>query len=370
MAVRLRSNRSKSTSDIVDEVVQGDENCSRGESKYRTYTVEDLEEKQRRFTKASGRAHEREHSWQKSQNFVKKLIASLEKKNEVCQANDEFLTTYYKRSDSSVTNSEHACKVKLQCPGEINKSEEDYQKLGSAKNPTNADSHRKHQNCKGNVLPKKGVPVYPSTDASKQFSPYNYGRDNHLKKPIPECSNHGEYNRKIIIERRNKKYCDEGEYDLERVSDANKNEERKEHEDSSSFDPNRSRVKLEDRIDAVDSCLLNRNEGGRKRGTSERIFMNSKGDENSKNGVLKKKVSRSKSFREFFGSMIRWKRSENKERSRRYLSCDHLFDESRNQSFDAKNNEKLLRATSFQAMVFQEEDDSSRVKQLHVFSFV
>ena len=103
MASGLRSHCSKSTSDILDDI-ESDEDHLSAEDRYRSYTLEDLKEKKNYFAKERGRRQE--SSSKKSQSFVKKLIASLERKNEICKADDEFLTKYYSRNDYSDPNSD------------------------------------------------------------------------------------------------------------------------------------------------------------------------------------------------------------------------------------------------------------------------
>ncbi|XP_017789043.1 PREDICTED: uncharacterized protein LOC108571498 [Habropoda laboriosa] len=166
----------------------------------------------------------------------------------------------------------------------------------------------------------------------------------------------------LKINKQNKKYYTRSciESDLQRNFVINGNNERKKFLDSSCFDPSQSRVELENRTDIVDSYFLKKNDNGKKN-TLETIFTNTRGDEKSKmrifNSTSKKKLKRNKSFKDFFGSMIKWKKSERKERPRCFMSCDHLLEEL--ESFSFKNNKKLTKASSFPTVVIQDFEKNS-----------
>ncbi|XP_078051580.1 uncharacterized protein LOC144477717, partial [Augochlora pura] len=103
MALRTMNRDFKSTSDILDEAVSdkmvvGVQDIQ--ESRFRTYTFRELQQERREFVK--------KREQKKTQNLLKRLLASLDSKNKACKADDEFFTEYYRRNDYSNPNSDHS----------------------------------------------------------------------------------------------------------------------------------------------------------------------------------------------------------------------------------------------------------------------
>ncbi|CAK9809566.1 hypothetical protein ANTQUA_LOCUS6074 [Anthophora quadrimaculata] len=344
MALTVRSNRSKSTSDILDEIVKT-EGTSKGSSFLvgnQCRTSEDLRSERKCSTKDSTHEGKRQQSMQKSQNFVKKLIASLEKRNEACKADDEFFTKLYKKNE----HSNYSLDRKHQFSYGMKVIEKEIPFLYTETNRSTLPNDETERNSSRDVCVENKVPVFPDIKRNKQVAT----RNENLKDSKFAVSREEENN--LEIDKQNKMY-DEIQFDV------NENKERKKFLNSS-FDTYRSRFELESQIDVANSYFLKKTEKRRK-STLERIFVNSKGDEKSKrrifNGTSKKKLNRNKSFKDLLGSMIKWRKSERKDRSRYFMSCDHLLAES--ESFGSENDKKLPRASSFPAVVFQEVEEDN-----------
>ncbi|CAL7945301.1 unnamed protein product [Xylocopa violacea] len=339
MALKLTSNRSKSTSDILDKMVNNDQNPFVIENKYRAYTAENLREEQKSVARGPISEENKEQSLQKSQNFVKKLIASLEKKNVTCKADNEFFTKYYKRNDYSNLNSDYSFEVKT-VGAETSVSN---LKISDA-----ASGNRKTRpTAKPEAFAKSNLPLCPNVEIKRKLLSQNCSKNRHIKKLVFENSNKEENSFKANEGQNKKGYCERYvQRDLKEDVDTNVEDEEKKYLDSSSFNYTRSRIKLQNQPDAVNAYFLKRNKNDHKRNTIERTSVNSKEEK-----VSKEKLNRSKSFKDFFTSMIKWKKSDGKVESRRIKSFDDLLKESK--TFDIKNNKKLSRATSFQTVLFK-----------------
>lgn len=362
MALKFKSYRSKSTSNILDEVVANrNEKVTDNSSvnnRYRTYTIKDLEKEKRCFAKTSSCERERKKG-QKSQNFVKKLLTSLERKNEVCKADDEFVAKYYRRNDHATSNS--------------NCFRSDVVRQNSCRIERNEDRNhpraRMNEKCSMNrnldIVSRNKPTVSANRKIGEQFSFVNYGKNNDAKESILK-----NFHREESVFRTNDEHrrghrdenyvhslCGElSRHSQTRETDlgTNENYERERFHNCSSFDPNRAPVKLDNRRDSFDSCIL------RTSNTLERIFTNSKEEcDVTPNGRLKKK--RQRSFKDFLGSMVGWKKSETKEKPRRFMSCEHLMKETK--TIDSKNVKVLSRASSLKAV---NEDNWIWVKQIYI----
>ena len=276
MALRLTNSRSKSASDILEETTRNKKKFEQHyftENRYKTFTLKGFEEEKTSFV-------EKEQSTPKStQNFVKKLIASLEKKNEACKADDEFFAKYYTRND---------------CPN-------------------------KTDNCqKENLTIENKIPV-PGKSVT--------GNNNRVNKtPL------GNLNRNECKINDQKSYCNRY-HTFQSVYESNvrKNEEKK--YGFSSFDRNRYRVER------------------------KQMEIVKKEEENTERRT---KFVRSKSFKDFFGSMLKWRRSRNK-KPQHFMSCDHLIEQSKN--LNSRNGQILSRSSSsLQATVLQDCDDKNIIR--------
>lgn len=282
MALRLTNNRSKSASDILEETTHNKKKFEQHyftENRYRTYTLKGFEEEKKIFV-------EKEQSTPKStQNFVKKLIASLEKKNEACKADDEFFAKYYTRND---------------CPNT-------YQYLNKT------DNCQKENSTIENKIP---VPAKSITGNN------NCGN----KTPL------GSLNRNECRINDQKSYCNRY-HTVQSVYESNirKNEEKK--YGFSSFDRNRYRVERK-------QMEIVRKE---KENTERRT-----------------KFVRSKSFKDFFGSILKWRKSGNK-KPQHFMSCDHLIEQSKN--LNSRNGQILSRSSSsLQTTILQDCDDKNIIR--------
>ena len=296
MAPGLRSHRSKSTSDILDDI-ESDEDHLSAEDRYRTYTLEDLKEQKNYFAKERGRR--KKSSSEKSQSFVKKLIASLERKNEICKADDEFLTKYYSRNDYSDPNSD------------INEN-------------------------------RASFPVDRNTSQ-------NFKREPDSKNKIGEFRNS-----KITEWSRSEdrgKNCNAKELILGHT---------KEKEETLDTDE-KHRVEIPKHVGSLNCCFAKKNKDDRKRNTLERIFRKKKEDA-TLGGNERKKLDRRSSFKDFLGYMIRHKKSECKEKPRRFMSYDQLAEEAK--EFESKNVKKLSRTSSLNAVVFEDRDEENSTRSV------
>ncbi|XP_043258562.1 uncharacterized protein LOC122400892 [Colletes gigas] len=350
MALELRSNRSKSTSDILDGIVYENKNVmenSTVNNRYRTYTVKNLKKEKKYFVKTSCSDcnREEESSTPKSQNFVKKWIASLERKNEACKADDEFVTKYYRRNSNP--SSDYSCKKKL------------YDSIRTETN-NGCGHHRVNTsentlvNSNDDMISENKTTVFTNNKIDDQFLPMNDGKRkegaNRSKHRDETCANL----------RRNGSFRDSRmrEANSKRAFDINKNNEKKTFYNSSSFDPNRTRVESEYEDDPCNFYFLKKSNNDRNGNTLEKIFKNSKEKRDTTfDGRSKKKLNRQRSFKDFFGSMIRWKKSENEEKPRRFMSCDHLIEETK--TFNSRSVKKLSRALSLKVVALQDKDEDN-----------
>ncbi|XP_076179561.1 uncharacterized protein LOC143152867 [Ptiloglossa arizonensis] len=202
------------------------------------------------------------------------------------------------------------------------------------------------------IVSRNKPTVSANRKIGEQFSFVNYGKNNDAKESILK-----NFHREESVFRTNDEHrrghrdenyvhslCGElSRHSQTRETDlgTNENYERERFHNCSSFDPNRAPVKLDNRRDSFDSCIL------RTSNTLERIFTNSKEEcDVTPNGRLKKK--RQRSFKDFLGSMVGWKKSETKEKPRRFMSCEHLMKETK--TIDSKNVKVLSRASSLKAV--------------------
>ncbi|XP_076665099.1 uncharacterized protein LOC143367317 isoform X2 [Andrena cerasifolii] len=291
MAPELRSHCSKSTLDIFDDI-QSDEDHLSAEDRYRTYTLEDLKEKKNYFAKERGRRQE--SSSQKSQSFVKKMIASLERKNEICKADDEFLTKYYSRNDYSDPNS--------------------YLNERHASFPADRNSS---QNFKREPDSKNTVGEFRDSKITEWSRSENRGKNCNAKE--------------LILGHTRKK------------------------EETFETDEKRS-IEIPKHVGSLNSCFLKKNKDDRKRDTLDRIFRKKEKDV-TLGGNERKKLDRRSSFKDFLGHLIRRKKSECKEKPRRFMSYDQLAEEAK--AFESKNVKKLSRTSSLHAVVFEDRDEEN-----------
>ena len=335
MAPGLRSQRSKSTSDILDDIASDEENI-RGDlsakDRYRTYTFEDLNEKKNYFAKE--RERRKESSSQKSQSFVKKLIASLERKNEICKADDEFLTKYYSRNDYSDPNSDinvnHVSfPVDRNASQNFQREPDSKNKAGEFRNSKIAEwsrSENRGKNCNGNEL------ILGHTKKKEE----RFAADEKHRNGYPKSLRSSEIPNEVY----------------------SRSELNKQH-GSSSFDPNRSRVEIPKHAGSLNSCFPKKSKDDRKRNTLERIFRK-KEEDVTLGGSERKKLDRRSSFKDFLGFMIRRKKSECKEKPRRFMSYDQLAEEAK--AFESKNVKKLSRTSSLNAVVFEDRDEENSTR--------
>ena len=333
MAPGLRSHRSKSTSDILDDI-ESDEDHLSAEDRYRTYTLEDLKDKKNYFAKERGRR--KESSSQKSQSFVKKLIASLERKNEICKADDEFLTKYYSRNDYSDPNSD------------INENHASF--------PVDRNTS---QNFKREPDSKNKVCEFRNSKITEWSRSENRGKNCNAKELILGHTKKKEETFETDEKHRNgyPKSLRSSQISEEVYS---RSELNKQH-GSSCFDLNRSRVEIPKHVSSVNSCFLKKNKDDRKRNTLERIFRR-KEEDVTLGGNERKKLDRRSSFKDFLGYMIRRKKSECKEKPRRFMSYDQLAEEAK--AFESKNVKKLSRTSSLNAVVFEDHDEENSARSV------
>ncbi|XP_076646539.1 uncharacterized protein LOC143355533 [Halictus rubicundus] len=271
MAVQIVGRRFKSTSNILDEV-RSDKMVGRTrnvpEDRYRTYTFNDLQQEKRKFAK--------KHEPKKSQNLLKKLLASLEKKNEACKADDEFFAEYYRRNDYSNPNSD--------CLGER------LQNIGETSE--NCQFSKKTffvSRCRPGLDSKK-LPVVENRE-NKEFLPEDLTIDDKVEKLLQRHS-----------------------------------------------------------VDFANSRRFRRTTDDLNRCTLEKIFTECKQEIGVKDS--RKKHDRKRSFKDFLGSMMKWKKSGRKQKPRRYASFDHLVDNT--EIFYKENVKQLSRASSLNAVVLED----------------
>ncbi|XP_076294607.1 uncharacterized protein LOC143215894 [Lasioglossum baleicum] len=263
MAVKIRDRHFKSTSNILSEV--GSDNMAGRirnipEDRYRTYTFTDFQQENRKFAK--------KHEPKKSQNLLRKLLASLEKKNEACKADDEFVTEYYRKNDYSNPNSDFL-------------------------------SGRLQRNCR-----------FSGPKSSETFL-VNRCRPDLVSKKLP-----------VIDDRGNEEFLFE-EKSLQRHS-----------------------------VDFANSRRLRKSTNDLNRCTLEKIFTDT--DCKQEIGVKdsREKHDRKRSFKDLLVSMMKWKKSNRKQKPRKYVSCDHLVDNS--QIFDKENVKQLSRASSLNTVTLED----------------
>lgn len=256
MALRSKNNnRCRSTTDILSENNEKESLWPVKSSRAnKSHSTEELNVSRKRTT------------GQKSQGFVKRLIASLERRNESCQANDEFWGTYYRPSCSyrSFENDKLAI-VRYGTDDSgypVAETKRSQDRLKAEENWFPSDDHRERQRSK---TAEKSVRCDPHCHDDRRGSSLNR-----------------------ILDRQGKV----GPFHL----DAAEKEESRE------------------------STTLDRS--GRN-------------------------VSRKKSFKKFLGSVIKWRRTGEKEEPRRFLSCDDLIGtggESQLRSFEESSKTLSLEA--------------------------
>lgn len=292
MALELANGRSKSTTDILDGTTYNKDKFQQNftENRYRTYTLKGFEEEKLRFV-------EKEPFTPKStQNFVKKIIASLEKRNEACKADDEFFAKYYKRNDCSNTNMYQENLKTQNAIYVLSKSE--------------ADNNCTTKEVLGSLNKKKNE--YEINDQKMYHDRYQTFQS--------------------IYESNERKEFDNGGKDKEYKYGF------------SSYDRNRYRVRLQNQNEIVKLCSANKSTDYDNRSTLERIFLKSKRKEEAGKET---KFVRTASFKDLFGNMMKWRKSGNKKKPKRFLSCDHLIEQS-------KNGSTLSTNTSLQAAVLRD----------------
>ena len=310
--------RSKSTSHILEiQTAQNkrklQENSTSTEDKYRTYTVEDFIERRKRFSGNVNDETKKIQSVNRSQNFVKKIIASFENKNEVCRANDEFFTRYYGRNDRK-----HDTSVKM-------------------------------RNNEAEVPPVSSVEaskIYPEELAYLNIETKNCTESNNSLKSIAETFDDQENNFKI--NEKDRKHCRRVYVQCDSINDI----EGKACYDPSTFDPRRDRVELQNRT----GDILESGPNNRKGDTLERIckfeFTNLKMERDSRRSTSKKGFKGRNKFFKCFRSVIKWRRSEVKDRSQRFMFHDDSFDEGTNRARPKSN--KISKSSPYETIVFQE----------------
>lgn len=338
MAPVLRSQRSKSTSDILDDVASDEENIQgdlSAKDRYRTYTLEDLEEKKDYFAKE--RERRKDSSSQKSQSFVKKLIASLERKNEICKADDEFLTKYYSRNDYSDRNSD------------VNENHVSF--------PVDRNTS---QNFKREPDSRNKVGEFGNSKITECSRPENRWKNRSAKELILGRTKKKEET--FVTDEKHRNGCPKSLRGSQISKEVYSRSELNKRHGSSSFDPNRSRVEIPKHVGSLNSCFLKKNKDDRKRNTVERIFRK-KEEDATLGGSERKKLDRRCSFKDFLGFMIRRKKSECEEKPRRFMSYDQLAEEAK--AFESMNVKKLSRTSSLNAVMFEdrEEENSTRVSE-------
>lgn len=356
MALRSRSNHSKPTSDtseIVNNEGKSQNNSISIENKYTSYTFQNFKVRKKCFRENSFCEPEEVQSANKSQNFVRKIIASLERKNKVCTANDELFTKYNRRNDSN-HNFDHSFNRKVETSNKI-KNEIPVSNMETETSKVFSEDDNKIQNSRPETPTRYHLPVSSNIGTRKNVSLEIYIKNSNSKKSVDETFNKQENNFKIN-EQSNTKYYKEGYVHCSSRNDIEVcNHERKKFYDSSSFDPNRYRVELQNRTDTINSYFLESDQDDHKKNTLEKIFIHSEREKGSLNGsTFRKRLNRSKSLKNFFMSMIKWKKSKTKERPRRFMSCDHLLEDTK--IIGSKNDKILPRTSSYQAIVFHQEN--------------
>lgn len=278
MAVKIRNRHFKSTSNILDDVgsdKMADRIRNISEDRYRTYTFTDFQQEKRKFAK--------KHEPKKSQNLLKKLLASLEKKNEACKADDEFFTEYYRRNDYSNPNSDFFS--------------EGLQNIRETS-----------ENCR-----------FSSPRSSETFL-INRCRPDLVSKKLP------------VVENR-------------------KNEELL-FEDATIDDKVDKLLHINKSVDFANSRRFRKSTNDLNRCTLEKIFTDTDCKQEIDVKDSRKKHDRKRSFKEFLGSMMKWKKSNRKQKPRRFVSCEQLVDNS--QIFDKENVKQLSRASSLNTVVLDD----------------
>ncbi|XP_043584097.1 uncharacterized protein LOC122568445 [Bombus pyrosoma] len=353
MALRSRSNHSKPTSDtseIVNNEGEPQNNSISIENKYTSYTFQNFKVRKKCFRENSFCEPEEVQSANKSQNFVRKIIASLERKN---KANGEFFTKYNRRNDSN-HNFDHSFNRKVETTNKI-KNEIPVSNMETEINKVTSEDDNKIQNSRSETPTRYHLPVSSNIGTRKNVSLEIHVKNSNSKKSVDETFNKQENNFKIN-EQSNTKYYKEAYVHCNSRNDIEVcNHERKEFYDSSSFDPNRYRVELQNRTDTINSYFLESDQDDYKKNTLEKIFIHSEGEEGSLNrSTFRKRLNRSKSLKNFFMSMIKWKKPKTKESPRRFMSCDHLLEDTK--IIGSKNDKILPRTSSYQAIVFHQEN--------------
>ncbi|XP_076387788.1 uncharacterized protein LOC143264441 isoform X2 [Megachile rotundata] len=304
MALGLANGRSKSATDILDGITTHNKDKFQQnftENRYRTYTLKGFEEEKLRFA-------EKEPCTPKStQNFVKKIIASLEKRNEACKADDEFFAKYYKRNDCSNTNMYQENLKTQNAIYVLSKSEAD----NNCANKTVLCSLNKKKNA------------YKVNDQKMYHDRY------HTFQSICESNARKEFD------------------------NSGKDEDYIHKYGFSSYDRNRYRVHLQSQMENVKPCSSKKSTDNDNRSTLERIFLKSKKKEDTGRET---KFIRTPSFKDFFGNMMKWRKSGNKKKPKRFMSCDHLIEQS-------KNGSTLSTSTSLQATVLRDCDEKSILRK-------
>lgn len=353
MALQSESNHLKPTSD-TSEIVNNEEKSQNNsisiENKYTSYTFQNFKVRKKCFRENLFCEPKEVQLANKSQNFVRKIIASLERKNKACTANDEFFKKYIRRNDSN--------KIKNEIP--ISNMKTETSKVSS-------EDDNKIQNSRPETPTRYHLPVSSNIGTRKKASLEIYIQNSNSKKSVDETFNKQENNFKIN-EQSNKKYYKEGYVHCSSRNDIEVcNHERKKFYDSSSFDPNRYQVELQNRTDTINSYSLENDQDDHKKNALEKIFIHSEREERSLDrSTFRERLNRSKSLKNFFVSMIKWKKSKTKERPRRFMSCDHLLEDTK--IIGCKNDKILPRTSSYQAIVFHQEN-FEQVKQLNIYIF-
>ena len=355
MALQSRSIHSKPTSDtseIVNNEGKSQNNSISIEKKYTSYTFQNFKVRKKCFREDSFCEPEEVQSANKSQNFVRKIIASLERKNRACMANDEFFTKYNRRNDSNL-NFDHSFDRKVETSNKI-KNEIPVSNMETETSQVSSEDD-KIQNSRPETPTRYHLPVSSNIGTRKKVSLEICIKNSNSKKSVDETFNKQENNFKIN-EPSNIKYYKEGYVHCNSRNDIEFcNQERKNFYDSSSFDPNRYRVELQNRTDIINSYFLESDQDDHKKNALDKIFIHSEREEGSLNrSTFRKRLSRSKSLKNFFASMIKWKKSKTKERPRRFMSCDHLLEDTK--IIDSKNDKILPRTSSYQTIVFHQEN--------------
>ncbi|KOX77760.1 Hermansky-Pudlak syndrome 5 protein like protein [Melipona quadrifasciata] len=290
--------RSKSTSHILEIQTAHNkkklqENSTSTEDKYKTYTVDDFIERRKRFSGNINDESKKIQSVNRSQNFVKKIIASFENKNEACTANDEFFTRYYRSNNRKL---------------EIKNNETEIPPVSSVETSKICSEEFACSN----------------TETGRKAVLENCTESNNSLKSITETFNNQENNFKI--NEKDRKHCKRDYVQCDSKNDIEVcNYERRACYDPSTFDPRRDRVELQNRIGVMGSYISESDPNNRKGNTLERIckfeFTSLKMERDSRRSTSKKGFKgRNKFFKCFFGSVIKWRRSEVKDRSQRFFS--------------------------------------------------